>query len=235
MRISLVVKSTSTKNMNRFCIERRASFSSSRSHIPGKLRFKFEIARCRCFLSIVYTASPSIRANFRFRFTGQQCISIEPTRRLTYCSRSIRLLRGLAMRVGILEQSILIDTPAVLPHRAPVSVASLSNIEKDFGERVLFDKINLTIYENERIGLIGANGSGKTTLFKILTGEMTPDSGNASIGRNVRVGYLSQDPAFDPANSVIDEAELAFSALHQLAHQLRDLEHEMAGLEGDAL
>src|SRR3954454_4849714 len=116
-----------------------------------------------------------------------------------------------------------------------MSVASLSNIEKDFGERVLFDKINLTIYENERIGLIGANGSGKTTLFKILTGEMSPDSGNASIGRSVRVGYLSQDPVFDPANSVIDEAELAFAALHQLAHQLRDLEHEMAGLEGDAL
>jgi ATP-binding cassette subfamily F protein 3 len=116
-----------------------------------------------------------------------------------------------------------------------VSIASLSSIEKDFGERVLFDKINLTIYERERIGLIGANGSGKTTLFKILTGEMSPDSGNASIGRSVRVGYLSQDPVFDPANSVIDEAELAFSALHQLAHQLRDLEHEMAGLQGDAL
>src|SRR6185503_17731104 len=60
----------------------------------------------------------------------------------------------------ILEESILVDTRVVFPHRAPVSVASLSNIEKDFGERVLFDKINLTIYENERIGLIGANGSG---------------------------------------------------------------------------
>ncbi len=116
-----------------------------------------------------------------------------------------------------------------------MSIASLSNIEKDFGERMLFDRINLTIYEGERIGLIGANGSGKTTLFKILTGQMTPDSGSASITRNVRVGYLSQDPVFDPGNSVIDEAELAFAALHQLAHKLRDLEHEMAGLEGEEL
>ncbi len=53
-----------------------------------------------------------------------------------------------------------------------MSVVSLSNIEKDFGERLIFDKINLTIYEGERIGLIGDNGSGKTTLFKIMMGEM---------------------------------------------------------------
>src|SRR5437762_7153641 len=74
--------------------------------------------------------------------------------------------------------------------RLAMSVASLSNIEKDFGERLLFDKISLTIYQRERIGLIGANGSGKTTLFKIITGEMTPDGGIVAIGRGVRVGYL---------------------------------------------
>jgi ATP-binding cassette subfamily F protein 3 len=116
-----------------------------------------------------------------------------------------------------------------------VSIASLSNIEKDFGERLLFDKINLTIYERERIGLIGANGSGKTTLFKILTGEMTPDGGIVAIGKSLRVGYLTQDPVFDPANAVIDEAELAFAQLHRLSHRLRELEHEMAGQEGPAL
>ncbi|HEV8607235.1 MAG TPA: ABC-F family ATP-binding cassette domain-containing protein [Tepidisphaeraceae bacterium] len=116
-----------------------------------------------------------------------------------------------------------------------MAVASLSNIEKDFGERILFDKVNLTVYEQERIGLIGANGSGKTTLFKILTGEVTPDSGDVGIARNIRVGYLTQDPVFDASNTVIDEAELAFAALHDLSHRLRELEHDMAGLEGDAL
>src|SRR3954466_5010950 len=116
-----------------------------------------------------------------------------------------------------------------------MAVASLSSIEKDFGERTLFDKINLTVYEQERIGLIGANGSGKTTLFKILTGEVRPDFGIVAIARNIRVGYLTQDPVFDPANTVIDEAELAFSHLHDLSHRLRELEHEMADLEGEAL
>ncbi len=116
-----------------------------------------------------------------------------------------------------------------------MAVASLSSIEKDFGERTLFDKINLTVYEQERIGLIGANGSGKTTLFKILTGEVTPDDGDVSIARNIRVGYLTQDPVFDPANTVLDEAELAFAHLHDLSHRLRELEHEMAHLQGEAL
>jgi len=116
-----------------------------------------------------------------------------------------------------------------------MSVVSLSNIEKDFGERPIFDKINLTIYEGERIGLIGDNGSGKTTLFKIMMGEMTPESGIVAVGRGVRVGYLTQDPVFDPANAVIDEAELAFGDLHRLSHLLRELEHEMGAVEGDAL
>src|ERR1051325_7361341 len=116
-----------------------------------------------------------------------------------------------------------------------MSIASHSNIEKDFGERLLFDHINLTIYEGERIGLIGDNGSGKTTLFKIVMGEMTPDGGIVAVGRGVRVGYLTQDPVFDPANAVIDEAELAFADLHRLSHRLRELEHEMSGQVGPDL
>jgi ATP-binding cassette subfamily F protein 3 len=46
---------------------------------------------------------------------------------------------------------------------------------------------------------------------------------------------LPQDPTFDPANTVIDEAELAFADLHRLSHELRDLEHEMAHVTGEAL
>src|SRR5207248_7200333 len=44
-----------------------------------------------------------------------------------------------------------------------------------------------------------------------------------------------QDPTFDPANTVMDEAELAFAELHRLSHRLRELEHDMAGATGDAL
>jgi ATP-binding cassette subfamily F protein 3 len=111
----------------------------------------------------------------------------------------------------------------------------LFNIEKTFGDRVMFDRLSLNIDRGERIGLIGANGSGKTTLFKALVGELKPDAGEVAISRGVKIGYLSQDPSFEAGNTVIDEAELAFAQLHALAHKMRDIEHEMAHQTGEDL
>src|SRR5947208_10085273 len=116
-----------------------------------------------------------------------------------------------------------------------MAIASLTNIEKHFGKKVLFEKLDLTIYENERVGFIGDNGSGKSTLFKMLMGEVQPDQGTVAISKSTRVGYLVQNPKFDLTNTVIDEAELGFAELHDLAHRMRDLEHKMAETQGDAL
>jgi ATP-binding cassette subfamily F protein 3 len=116
-----------------------------------------------------------------------------------------------------------------------VPVVSLTNIEKTFGRRTLFDRLNLGVERGERVGLIGANGSGKTTLFKLLVGEITADAGSVSIGDGVKIGYLTQDPKFTPGSTVIDEAELAFAALHDLSHRMRELEHAMAEHTGDDL
>src|SRR5258706_6395887 len=116
-----------------------------------------------------------------------------------------------------------------------MAIASLTNIEKHFGKKVLFEKLDLTIYENERVGFIGDNGSGKSTLFKMLMGEVQPDQGTVAISKSTRVGYLVQNPKFDLTNTVIDEAELGFAVLHDLSHKMRDLEHKMAETQGDAL
>jgi ATP-binding cassette subfamily F protein 3 len=114
-------------------------------------------------------------------------------------------------------------------------VVSLNNLEKSFGQRVLFDKLNLAVERGERVGLIGANGSGKSTLFKLIVGQATCEAGTVAVGDGVKVGYLSQDPTFTAGNTVLDEAELAFAALHDLAHKLRDLEHAMAEHQGERL
>src|SRR5687767_3164415 len=114
-------------------------------------------------------------------------------------------------------------------------VIQLTNIEKTFGRRTLFDKLNLSVERGERVGLIGANGSGKSTLFKLLVGEITADAGDVSVSDGIKLGHLTQDPTFAPGSTVIDEAELAFRELHELAHKLRDLEHAMADQAGDAL
>ena len=112
---------------------------------------------------------------------------------------------------------------------------TLSNLEKTFGQRVLFDKLSFALEHGERVGMIGPNGAGKTTIFNAIMGDLIPDSGSVSIQRSVKVGLLSQSPVFDPTNTVIDEAELAFAELHRLSHLMREIEHEMAEVEGNEL
>ncbi len=116
-----------------------------------------------------------------------------------------------------------------------MAVVTLENIEKSFGQRVLLDHAGLSVERGERVGLIGANGSGKSTLFKLIVGAETAESGMLAIADGAKVGYLSQDPQFNAASTVMDEAELAFSSLHELAHRMRDLEHAMGTQTGDEL
>jgi ATP-binding cassette subfamily F protein 3 len=116
-----------------------------------------------------------------------------------------------------------------------MAIASLSNVEKHFGKKVLFEKADLAIFEGERVGFIGANGTGKSTLFKMLTGQIRPDSGTVAVSKGTKVGYLVQNPEFEPENTVLDEAELGFAELHTLSHEMRDLEHRMAETTGDEL
>jgi len=115
-----------------------------------------------------------------------------------------------------------------------MSLLTLTNLEKTFGQRTIFDQANLTLYPGERVGFIGANGAGKTTLFKMITGDVKPDMGSVATAKNTRVGYLAQDPVFDGENTVMDEAEAAFGELHRLHHEMRELEHGMGETTGDA-
>jgi len=84
----------------------------------------------------------------------------------------------------------------------------ITDLNKSFGSRVLFDNLNLNINEKERVGLVGRNGHGKTTLFKILLGEMEYDSGSIGIPKNYKIGYLQQHINFIKSTAV-EEACLA--------------------------
>ncbi|MEX2584553.1 MAG: ABC-F family ATP-binding cassette domain-containing protein, partial [Gemmatimonadota bacterium] len=70
---------------------------------------------------------------------------------------------------------------------------SVSNLEKSYGERVLFEDASFQLNPGERYGLVGANGSGKTTLLKILSGDLEPTDGTVSIPKSLRLGVLRQD------------------------------------------
>ncbi len=114
-------------------------------------------------------------------------------------------------------------------------IATISSLEKSFGKRVIFDKLDFMIDRGERVGLIGPNGAGKSTLFKIITGEIQAEGGIVAIAKTVKVGHLTQDPTFEPGNTVMDEAELAFAKLHELSHRMREIEHDMAVHTGGEL
>jgi ABC transport system ATP-binding/permease protein len=101
---------------------------------------------------------------------------------------------------------------------------NVESISKQFGARPLFEGLSLTIHEGDHIGLVGPNGSGKSTLLKILAGLDLPDSGNRALRRNVRVGYVPQDPMFTPGKSpeqVILEALEGESQLEDYEKDLR--------------
>lgn len=84
-------------------------------------------------------------------------------------------------------------------------VLTIKNMEKSFGDRMLFQNVNLEVTGGERIALLGDNGAGKTTLLKILLGEETLPAGKIHFGPTVKVGYLPQHVHFShPERSLVD-------------------------------
>ena len=84
-------------------------------------------------------------------------------------------------------------------HRLAVEVLGLS---KGYGEKPLFENLNLMIAAGERVAIIGPNGIGKTTLLKTLVGDLTPDSGEVKWAENADYGYFAQDHAEDFAEDL---------------------------------
>ena len=76
-------------------------------------------------------------------------------------------------------------------------VLALRNLAKSYGDKHLFDGINLKIEGGERIALIGDNGTGKSTLIKMIMGELYPDDGRIRTGPQVKAAYLPQIVRFD--------------------------------------
>ncbi len=70
---------------------------------------------------------------------------------------------------------------------------SVNNVSLRYGSQKLFEDVNLVFNSGNCYGVIGANGAGKSTFLKILTGEIEPDTGDISIGKNMRMSELKQD------------------------------------------
>ena len=84
------------------------------------------------------------------------------------------------------------------------NLLQVENLTKSFGVNSLFDDINFTINEGNKVGLIAKNGTGKSTLLSIIAGDDTPDDGKLIFKNDITIGYLKQLPQFEQHLSVMD-------------------------------
>ena len=107
-------------------------------------------------------------------------------------------------------------------------ILSCRNINKAFGINTILEDINFHINAGERVALVGRNGSGKSTLFKIISGEISKDSGNVISPKNITIGYLSQKLDLNEGNKLWDEMINIFNDLIEMEKDLRRLEKEIS-------
>lgn len=108
---------------------------------------------------------------------------------------------------------------------------TISAVTKSFAQdRVVLDHVSFQVDAGERVGLLGGNGAGKTTLLKILTGEVQPDSGSATVARGRRMGYVAQLNRFSSENTVEDVLAGAYARVREISRQLDRAHADMSAL-----
>ena len=89
--------------------------------------------------------------------------------------------------------------------RSGEDVIKLNEVSKSYDDLTLLDSIDLFVYYQEHICILGKNGTGKTTIFKIIRDEIPPDAGEVKLGSRLNIGYLEQEVHFEnPNESVLD-------------------------------
>lgn len=101
-------------------------------------------------------------------------------------------------------------------------------MEQRFGAAPIFSKVNFSIENNARIGLVGPNGAGKTTLLKIMTGRQEASQGEFTVNKGIEIGYIAQEHDFDEEKSIWEEMLTVFQPLIDQGQQLEKLQYAIA-------
>ncbi|GIN88910.1 multidrug ABC transporter ATP-binding protein [Heyndrickxia sporothermodurans] len=104
----------------------------------------------------------------------------------------------------------------------------VQQLTKHFGAELILSNIKLEIQTKDRIALVGRNGAGKSTLLKIISGQMSLDSGDIIKPKNVSIGYLAQNTGLESSLSIWDEMLTVFNDLRKMEFELRDMEQKIA-------
>ncbi|MFI3303235.1 MAG: ATP-binding cassette domain-containing protein [Rikenellaceae bacterium] len=100
---------------------------------------------------------------------------------------------------------------------------TVSNVEVNFGKRVLFKDVNLNFTAGNCYGVIGANGAGKSTFLKVLSGEIECNRGNVSFGVGERISVLRQDHNEFDEHTVLDAVLMGHQPLWKIMNEKNEL------------
>jgi ATP-binding cassette subfamily F protein uup len=104
-------------------------------------------------------------------------------------------------------------------------IITIENFTKSYGEKQLFEGVNFSMDEGDKVGIVGVNGTGKSTFLKAVAGLTPVDDGSLVTMRGLRVEYLAQDKVFEPKNTVLMEV---FRGMTPLMQALRGYELALA-------
>ena len=107
-------------------------------------------------------------------------------------------------------------------------VLQVNQLYKSFIADEILSGVKLEVQHRDRVALVGRNGAGKSTLLKIIAGQMSYDSGDIIIPKDVRIGYLEQHAGLQSTYSIWDEMMTIFEPLRAQEQALRQLEKKMA-------
>ncbi len=92
--------------------------------------------------------------------------------------------------------------------RTQTAVVEVRGLAKAYGDKRLFESLDLDVWTGQRLGITGPNGTGKSTLLKILVGQVVADAGTARVAPTAKVGYFAQDALeLDPGRTIIEEIQ----------------------------
>lgn len=107
-------------------------------------------------------------------------------------------------------------------------IAQAQDLEQRFGGNTIFSNISFSVPDNARIGLVGPNGAGKTTLSKIMTGQQEPTSGQFTINKGLKVGYIAQENGLDEDKTIWDEMLTVFNDLIEKNKKITKMQEQIA-------
>jgi ATP-binding cassette subfamily F protein 3 len=112
----------------------------------------------------------------------------------------------------------------------------VSNISKQYGNKILYRNGSFQINPGEKIGLVGPNGAGKTTVFKVIMGDEGIEEGSISKPDKVTVGYFSQDIEDMRGRSALEEVKAANPKVPVIQARLTEIEHLLSSpMDDDAM